>query len=232
MKFSLIIPCFNEAKNIPLLLASCVGVAKPGEVEVILVDNGSTDDTPEVLSKSLKDYPGCRSIRVDRNQGYGFGILAGLNCAEGDILGWTHADLQTDPADALVGLKYFEKYGNGVFSKGRRFGRPLFDNVFTVGMSFFESVLLLKPMWDINAQPTLFSREFFLTWDEPPQDFSLDLYAYFMAKKHGLSVHRFPVYFGSRAFGESHWNVNWRAKLNFIKRTLSYSVTLKRKLNK
>ena len=93
MKFSLIIPCFNEAKNIPLLLESCVGVAKVGEVEVILVDNGSTDDTPEVLAKALKDYPGCRSIRVDLNQGYGFGILAGLNCAEGDILGWTHADL-------------------------------------------------------------------------------------------------------------------------------------------
>ncbi|MFT4667502.1 MAG: glycosyltransferase involved in cell wall biosynthesis [Gammaproteobacteria bacterium] len=234
MKFSLIIPCYNEAKNIPLLLERCASLAlnEEAETEIILVDNGSTDETPQVLSLVLKDFPGCRSVRVETNKGYGFGILAGLNSAEGDILGWTHADMQTDPVDVLAGLEYFQEYGDNVFCKGERFGRPLLDTFFTVGMSLFESVLLQKPMWDINAQPTLFTREFFLTWDRPPHDFSLDLYAYFIAKKDGLSVHRFPVYFGFRAFGVSHWNVGWKAKLNFIKRTLSYSFTLKRNLNK
>ena len=87
MTFSLIIPCYNEAANLPLLLSRCVEVAKSGEVEVILVDNGSTDDTPRLLTELLPQYPGCRSVRVEKNQGYGFGILSGLRVAKGELLG-------------------------------------------------------------------------------------------------------------------------------------------------
>ena len=230
MRFSLVIPCFNEAQNIPLLLERCASITKPGEIEVILVDNGSSDDSQDVLSKVLKDYPGCRSIRVEVNRGYGYGILAGLRAANGAILGWTHADMQTDPIDSLVGLEYFEQYGGDLFCKGKRFGRPMSDVFFTVGMSLFESILLQTPMWDINAQPTMFSRDFFESWESPPEDFSLDLYAYFKAKKYKLRVVRFPVRFGDRAFGVSHWNINWRAKINFIKRTLAFSLKLRKDL--
>jgi glycosyltransferase involved in cell wall biosynthesis len=232
MRFSLIIPCFNEAKNIPLLLERCGEIAKPGEIEIILVDNGSTDESQAVLLEIIKNYPGCRSIRVEVNRGYGFGILSGLRAAHGDILGWTHADMQTDPADALAGLQYFDKYDGALFCKGRRFGRPIFDVLFTIGMSLFESILLRKFMWDINAQPTMFSRGFFETWTDPPEDFSLDLYAYFMAKAQRSRICRFPVKFSTRAFGVSHWNISWKAKFNFIKRTLIYSFRLKRGLSK
>jgi GMP synthase (glutamine-hydrolysing) len=79
MKFSLIIPCYNEAANLPLLLERCKALAAKSEVEVILVDNGSTDSTPQVLLNLLPRYPGCRTVRVEKNQGYGFGILSGLS---------------------------------------------------------------------------------------------------------------------------------------------------------
>ena len=231
MKFSLVIPCYNEAANLPLLLERCKALAAQPGVEVVLVDNGSTDTSGAVLAQLLPSYPGCRSVRVEVNQGYGFGILSGLQAAQGDILGWTHADLQTDPQDALRGLEFFNTHGNNVFVKGRRYGRPLADTVFTVGMSVFETALLAKPLWDINAQPTLFSRQFFDTWSDAPHDFSLDLYAYFLAKSQGLSVHRFPVRFGQRAHGVSHWNVNWAAKRKFIRRTVEFSLQLKKKLS-
>lgn len=230
MKFSLVIPCYNEAANLPLLLKrSQMLVAQPS-IEVVLVDNGSTDDSPAVLRALLPSYPGCSSVRVEINQGYGFGILAGLKAASGDILGWTHADMQTDPQDVLVGLELFVKHGMNSFVKGRRYGRPLGDVAFTVGMSFFESILLGKPLWDINAQPTLFTRQFFETWREPPHDFSLDLFAYYQARFAGLDVHRFPVLFGARAHGVSHWNVNWAAKRKFIRRTLDFSMKLRKTL--
>ena len=191
------------------MLESCKELAVRPGVEVILVDNGSTDGTAEALLDLLPQYPGCRSIHVEKNQGYGFGIVSGLKEAKGKILGWTHADMQTDPQDALHGLDLFEKHGDDIFVKGRRYGRPFMDVVFTVGMSVFETILLARPMWDINAQPTMFSRSFFEALANPPDDFSLDLYFYYQAQHLGFKIHRFPVRFGERAHGISHWNINW-----------------------
>ena len=232
MKFSLVIPCYNEARNIPLLLERCTVSSDRNDFEIILVDNGSTDDSPKVLKALLPQYPACRCVRVEENQGYGFGILSGLREAQGDVIGWSHADLQTDPQDILQAVDFFKGAPTKTFVKGKRYGRPLMDVVFTVGMSVFETLLLKKKMWDINAQPTLFSKEFFESWTEPPHDFSLDLYAYYQAHIHNLKIYRFPVRFGERAHGASHWNVNWSAKRKFIKRTVQFSLELKEMLNK
>jgi glycosyltransferase involved in cell wall biosynthesis len=228
MKFSLIIPCYNEAKNIPALLERCREVGN-FDGEVILVDNGSSDNTVEVLKELLPKYPGCRSIRVEDNIGYGFGVLEGLKAAEGDILGWTHADLQTDPLDVISGIKIFEVNGLDIFVKGRRYGRPAADTFFTVGMSFFETILMKTWLWDINAQPNLFTRRFYESWINPPHDFSLDLFVFYQAKLIGLPIFRFPVKFGERLHGVSHWNVDWTAKKRFIRRTIAFSIELKKR---
>ncbi len=232
MRLSLVIPCYNEAKNLPLLVARLRETFVRDDIEAILVDNGSTDDSPAVLVALLAAPSRIRSVRVEKNQGYGFGILSGLTAATGEIIGWTHADMQTDPADALRALEIYEASPRPevLFVKGRRHGRPLSDVVFTVGMSMFETLLMRRRMWDINAQPTLFPRSFFATWREPPHDFSLDLYAYYQAMHHGLTVARFPVRFGERAHGSSHWNVNWQAKLRFIRRTVDFSLRLRKDL--
>jgi glycosyltransferase involved in cell wall biosynthesis len=232
MRLSLVIPCYNEAANLPLLLKRCEHLAAMPEVEVILVDNGSTDESPVILAQLLPLYPGCSSVRIEKNLGYGHGILTGLRAARGDILAWTHADLQTDPQDALQGLKLFDQYGDNIFVKGKRYGRPFSDVVFTFGMSVFETLLLAKPMFDINAQPTMFARTFFEGWRSPPNDFSLDLYAYYEALRCNLKVHRFPVRFGKRAHGVSHWNINWAGKWKFITRTVSFSLSLRKKIQK
>ena len=230
MMLSLVIPCFNEALNLPLLLPHCAELARKCPAEVILVDNGSTDDTAAVLDRLVPLHPGCRSIRVEKNQGYGFGILEGLRASRGTVLSWTHADMQTNPLDAATGFALFEREGPELFVKGRRRGRPASDQFFTLGMSVFESLLLGCLLWDINAQPTMFSRRFFETWVSPPHDFSLDLYAYYEARKAALPVRRFPAVFARRAHGVSHWNINWAAKWKFIKRTVSFSLALRKRL--
>lgn len=181
-----------------------------------------------MLAELLPGHPGCRSVRISENKGYGFGILTGLRSARGSVLGWTHADMQTDPLDARRGFEIFRTHGEENFVKGRRAGRPLGDTFFTIGMSMFETLLLRRPLWDINAQPTLFGRSFFEAWIDPPHDFSLDLFAYYHAKRAALPVHRFPVHFGVRAHGVSHWNVNWAAKRKFIRRTVDFSLQLRR----
>jgi glycosyltransferase involved in cell wall biosynthesis len=217
VRLSLVIPCYNEARSLPQLVAR------------------STDDSPAVMADLLAGKQGVRSVRVEVNQGYGHGILTGLRAAAADgpdVLGWTHADLQTDPLDALRGLALFEDAADPqrLFVKGRRYGRPLGDTAFTVGMSAFETALLRRPLWDINAQPTLFPASFFAGWVDPPTDFSLDLYAYHRAVDRGLQVQRFPVSFGARQHGVSSWNVDWRSKTKFIRRTTTYSLALRKAL--
>jgi glycosyltransferase involved in cell wall biosynthesis len=235
VRLSLVIPCYNEARSLPQLVARAGRVVAGDDVDVVLVDNGSTDDSPAVLASLLAGQPRVRSVRVEVNQGYGHGILTGLRAAAADgaqLLGWTHADLQTDPLDALRGLALFEDAADPerLFVKGRRYGRPLGDTAFTVGMSAFETALLRRPLWDINAQPTLFPASFFAGWVDPPTDFSLDLYAYHRAVDRGLQVQRLPVSFGARQHGVSSWNVDWRSKGKFIRRTTTYSLALRRAL--
>ena len=135
---SLIIPCYNEAKNLPFLINRCEKLIEEFPMEVILVDNGSTDDTKKIIAK----HSVIKLVRVENNEGYGNGILKGLRNAKGEILVWTHADLQTDPNDMIKGLKYFLNADDQktIFIKGKRHGRSIVDLFFTLGMSIFETI--------------------------------------------------------------------------------------------
>lgn len=229
IKYSLVIPCFNEGDGIDELVLNCKPLLARGDLEVILVDNGSTDSSASAIEKQLlKNNGNLKAVSLKENQGYGGGILAGLRASQGSVIGWTHADLQTNPQDFLKALGYFDAGSQNLFVKGNRVGRPFSDYVFTLGMGFFESLLLGHVLRDINAQPTVFRREFFSTWSHPPTDFSLDLFAYFMAKKSGMRVNRFPVSFATRKYGSSKWNVNLSAKRKFILRTIKFSFELRK----
>jgi len=228
-KLSVVIPCYNEEKNIPLILERFKAVSTRPDVELLILDNGSTDNSPRVIEELLPNYAFAKTSRVPVNQGYGYGIVQGLKVLTSDYIGWTHADMQTDPHDIIKALDILEFNSDptNMYIKGQRRGRPLVDNVFTFGMSVFESAYLGGQLWDINAQPNVFHRTFFETWTNPPDDFSLDLYALYLAQKRNLRIHRFDVEFTERIHGESKWNTSLGAKWKFIKRTLEFSVKLK-----
>lgn len=227
---SIVIPCYNEAKNIPLILQRFNTAITNHPIEVILVNNGSFDESEQVLQTLLPNYPFARTVKIEKNQGYGYGILFGLKHANSDFIGWTHADLQTDPADVIRAFELIQmaNLSPHIFLKGLRKQRPLFDVFFTTGMSIFETLYLKTKLWDINAQPTIFHCGFYEQWRNPPHDFSLDLYALYTARKHKLSIIRFPVLFPKRIHGTSSWNTGLAAKWKFIKRTIEYSIRLKK----
>lgn len=227
MKLSIVVPCYNEEENIPLILKRFDEVIQRDDIEVILVNNGSTDNSAQVLAELVPKYTFARTTPVEVNQGYGYGILQGLRQCSGEYIGWTHADMQTDPADILKALDIIEQQNGLVFVKGNRKGRPLFDVFFTVGMSFFETCYLHEKLYDINAQPNIFPKVFYDSWENPPYDFSLDLYALYMARRKKLRVIRFPVLFPERIHGESKWNTGLKSKWKFIKRTIDFSIKLK-----
>ena len=142
MKLSVIIPCYNESKNLPYLLKRIDELILQNFIEVILVDNGSSDNTFSIIKDYEKKNLNIKCLRIEKNIGYGNGILEGLKIAEGEILSWTHADIQTDPKDLIKGLKFFDSKNNKMFVKGLRYGRPIDARFFTISMSFFCSSLL------------------------------------------------------------------------------------------
>lgn len=232
MRLSIIVPCYNEERNIPLILKKFNEVINTDDIEVILVNNGSTDGSKEVFDKLVPAYPFASVVNVALNQGYGFGITSGLREAKGEFIGYTHADMQTDPADVLRALKIIESQPDAkrCYVKGDRKGRAFFDQFFTIGMSLFETVYLGTTLWDINAQPNIFHRSFFENLANIPKDFSLDLYFLYMAKKNGIRVIRFKVVFPPRVHGESSWNTGFASKKKFIQRTIAFSTKLKKEL--
>ena len=233
MKLSIVVPCFNESENIPLILEKFESVITRDDIEVLIVNNGSQDNSKKILDELVPKYFFARVLDIKENQGYGFGITSGLAEAKGQFIGYTHADMQTDPADVIKALEIIEGEPNpkNCYVKGDRKGRPIFDQFFTIGMSLFETIYLREKLWDVNAQPNIFHRGFFEEIkNSSPEDFSLDLYFLFVAKKRLLNVKRFNVVFPNRRHGESSWNTGLASKWKFIKRTLDFSVKLKKEL--
>jgi polyisoprenyl-phosphate glycosyltransferase len=232
MKLSIILPCYNEEKNIPLILEKFNNCIITEDIELILVNNGSSDNSENVLKKLLPKYSFARTVKIEINEGYGYGVVQGLNSSKGEFVCYTHADMQTDPGDVLKGLEIIKNSSDSenCFIKGDRKGRGFFDQFFTIGMSVFETLYMRTTLWDINAQPNLFHRNFFKSLDNIPKDFSLDLFFLFMAKKKGLNIIRFDVIFPPRIHGVSSWNVGLSSRWKFIKRTINFSTKLKKEL--
>ncbi len=222
-KYSLIIPCYNEEKNLPKLFSKFSNSFENYKIEIIFVDNGSTDNTNYLLNEFSKKKKSVKIISVKKNVGYGHGILQGLNKSSGNFVGWTHADLQTNPEDFIKAVELIEKNkGENMFVKGVRHGRNYFDMIFTLGMTLFECILLRKWLSDINGQPTVFNKQLFLNWKNPPHDFSLDLYTFYNAKIKKYDIIRVPVFFGKRYSGVGS-NDGLKAKIKYSFKTINYS---------
>ena len=102
---SLIIPVYNEAQNLPILYDSIQKTLKANKNiwEVIFIDDGSTDDSFDVLRSLVeKDPEHVRVVAFRRNFGQTAAITAGIDHAQGEIIVLMDADLQNDPADIPV----------------------------------------------------------------------------------------------------------------------------------
>lgn len=234
MKISIVIPCYNEEKNIKLILEEFKKISfGKYELELILVNNGSNDNSKNILEEMKHHYDFLKVVDVVQNKGYGYGILEGLKEAEGEYMGWMHADMQTSPNEFCKCIEFIESdKDKNIFIKGLRKNRPISDTIFTFGMSIFETVYLRKKLYDINAQPTLFNRKLYEKFENPPYDFSLDLYAYYKAIEVGNKIVRFPVIQKERIYGISSWNTGFKSRIKLIKRVISYSKLLKRNLGR
>ena len=128
INLSIIIPFYNEESSVNDLLKECFKISiSKRDIEFVLVDNGSTDNTNINLLRFLKSNQNfnAKIIEVKTNIGYGNGIVKGLNNAKGNILSWTHSDLQTDINDVILAYEKFKDdlINNKCIVKGKRINR-------------------------------------------------------------------------------------------------------------
>lgn len=102
MLISVVVPCMNEEASIPVLVDRLTKVVAPygDRAEILLVDDGSTDETWAAIETARKSSPCLRGIKLSANRGHQIALTAGLEAAQGERIFMLDADLQ-DPPELL-----------------------------------------------------------------------------------------------------------------------------------
>ena len=220
--FSLVLPCYNEEKNIIFLYKEFLDINFNDEkIELIFVNNGSTDNTDEEIEKVIKIHEESskknihiKKIFLQKNKNYSGGVITGLKKAKGDFIGWSHADLQT-PLKDFYDIYLLVKNNNEVLGKGKRINRQPLDQFITKLHEFCSRVILGIKMTEINAAPKIFNKNMLNIFNQLPFESTLlDTYIVFRCLKKKIKIVEIEVDFKERQFGNSKWKNNF---FNLIK---------------
>jgi glycosyltransferase involved in cell wall biosynthesis len=175
---SLTIPLYDEEGNVERVVEALLEVFRTAEIPftLILVDNGSSDGTRAIVQQLERGEAEVRGLYLDKNQGYGGGILAGMAVSDTPVLGYLWGDGQVGAEDVL--RVYRRLVADNVdISKARRvqrmdgWQRTLVSRVYNTAALWLFHVTST----DANGCPKIFTRE---AWEQlgPPtsSDWFLD----------------------------------------------------------
>ena len=239
MSFSLVIPCYNEAENIAILVNKYRNFLKNKNNELILVNNGSRDNTDDIFKKLKRKHKNIKTCKIKKNIGFGYGLKKGLFKTKKKFIIYSHADLEVDPNDIIKSINILKKENSNsikkIFIKGKRINKlknhwSLNDLIFSYGLTILSTLIFRKYLFDIHAQPVLFSRNLIKELKYYPDDFSIDLAIYLHAVKKKYKLIRFPVNFNKkkRKFGEgSSDNIIKKLKESLVQLYYSFIILIK-----
>ena len=130
MQVSVVIPLFNEADSLPELMAWIHRVMQSNNLsyEVIMVDDGSDDNSWKTISNLRNEFPNLKGIKFQRNYGKSAALNEGFKAAQGDIVITMDADLQDSPEEIPEFVEMINKQGYHLVSGWKK---KRYDNTFT-----------------------------------------------------------------------------------------------------
>lgn len=222
---SLVLPCYNEADVIRSTVTRLAQAfqAKAVDVELVLVDNGSVDETGQLIDDMIAEGLPIVKQTVKINQGYGNGVLRGLPVCHGRLVGFVCADGQVEAEDVVKVYTIAAQSRTPKLVKVRRLFRMdgLTRKIVSVLYNFLALVLFggLGAI-DLNGNPKIMPREYAERMHLQSRDWFLDAEVMIKAKYLGLPVYELNVIAQMREGGASH--VRWSTCLEFLVNLFRY----------
>ncbi|HXF68503.1 MAG TPA: glycosyltransferase [Thermoflexus sp.] len=216
VRYTLIIPCYNEAEGVPHLREALQPVIArlmaDGEVELLFVDDGSTDGTGDLLRAAFADWPFVRILPHPRNLGLGAALRTGFQAARGEIVITTDSDGTYPFEEILAMLRFMSEDVDLVTASpyhpgGGIEGVPLWRQLFSFGASFLYRLILRSPVRTYTALFRAYRRRVL-------EGISIEADGYvavaeIMAKaiRQGFRVAEYPTTLRVRRFGRSKMKI-------------------------
>jgi glycosyltransferase involved in cell wall biosynthesis len=203
LEFSIVVPAYNEEERLPRTLeriADYVRRRRPAS-EIIVVDDGSTDNTPEVVRAWQKEMPALRLIANNGNCGKGWSVRNGMLAARGEIALFTDADLSApieeaeklldalNSADVAIGSRALDRRMIRVHqSPGRELAGILFNRLvrLATGLALKDTQCGFKA-FRMDRARIIFEQQTI-------GGFGFDPEILFLSQRHGLRMAEIPVF--------------------------------------
>lgn len=214
---SLVLLFYNEEENVVWVVEDLrKALDQAGfDFNLILVDNGSQDRTPDLIEELVDEDPRLKRVTVTENLGFGWGVITGLAAAQSSWVGYMGGDGQVDPED-VIKLLNLRQSGYDLIKVRRTlrqdgFLRAWISNVYVMMVCLVFGI----PFYDVNATPRIFRKKWLDKFQLSSLDWFLD--AELLVKSHllGLTVREVPIIFQKREGGSS--NVNLGTIFEFLK---------------
>jgi len=204
MKLSVVIPVYNEVASIEEIVRRVQATGRASEI--VVVDDGSTDGTREVLAR-LDGQGNVRVLFHEKNRGKGAAIRTGLQAAQGDVLLIQDADLEYDPRDYPLLLRPIEEGIADVVYGSRFLGGPrravmFWHMVANKLLTLLTNILYDTILSDMETGYKVFRRE--VIQDMPLRANRFDFEPEFTAKvlKRHYRIFEVPISFNPRDYSQ------------------------------
>lgn len=225
-RISLVMPCYNEEACIAQTASAlCDAFRREGvQLDLVLVDNGSTDRTGEIIDGLIADGLPVRKLRVAKNRGYSDGVLRGLEvCDSAPLVGHLCADGQVSAEDVVLAYRLMEGREDRILAKvRRRFRRDSWRRkiVSIIYNAMMQGVFGWLGAIDLNGTPKIYSRKNLDRMKLRSRDWFLDPEIMIKAKTLRLRVIEIDVEGHARRGGKS--NVGVKTMVEFLFNIIRY----------